>query len=623
MKVFFKKLKRAKKSSVNIFYIYLGIYILSYIIFAYNLFKLQGIEDFLRYWLIIFFFVFGLYYFFMLPYTLFAKKKKSRYFLNTLTTIFIVVFIIGSIGISYLYGALSEFNKSHVSYTTNLIVMKDTTLSKDSVVGMIDNKDDIEGHILANDLIKKESIDNEIVLYNDYLKMIEDLYNGEIDGMFVSSNYPVIFGDTDVYGNVVEKVKVIHKLTEIRKNEDHDLTSNKSLDEPFSILLMGVDSELDGLTANQAFNGDTLMLVTIDPTTFDASIFSVPRDTYVPIACRNGAKNKINSSAAYGTKCVIDTMEDLVDVPIDYYVKVNFKAVVDFVEAIGGITVDVEEPNFNINHGVNCGGKICEQDSKRRWGKHTVYIEPGVQKLDGEQALAYSRCRGLYLESDIARNRHQQDVVSAMVKSLANLRSFNDFNDILDAVSSNIETNIKPKKMFELYDAGKEILLSNEDIADTVSIQKTYLEVYDLPIVMPGTSFVASALGYYEGSLNEISKHLRANLGLEDKEMNKSFSINYNDDYSGKVIGAGIREGNVIKTLPNFIGKSLNEAQTWAANNGVTFYYDYMDGNGSANTIGKQSISAGTDLSKVKTLTVHIYKEGSISSTEDDEDITE
>ena len=83
-------------------------------------------------------------------------------------------------------------------------------------------------------------------------------------------------------------------------------------------------------------------------------MFSIPRDLYVPIACNNNRYAKINSSAAYGSSCVINTVQQLTDVNIDYYVKINFTGVVKLIDAIGGITVDVEPPNYQYKLYVHC-----------------------------------------------------------------------------------------------------------------------------------------------------------------------------------------------------------------------------------------------------------------------------
>jgi cell envelope-related function transcriptional attenuator common domain len=180
---------------------------------------------------------------------------------------------------------------------------------------------------------------------------------------------------------------------------------------------MGVDSEKKGLNPNAAFNGDTLMLATFNPKTLDVLLLSIPRDTYVPIVCNNNKYAKINSAAAYGTNCVINTVNKLLDINIDYYVKINFKGVVDLVDAVGGVYVDVEKPDFKSYAGQNFGGKMCEQNSDRQFGSKLVCVDPGWQVLNGEQALAYARNRHLYAAGDLDRIVHQQQIVEAMAKN--------------------------------------------------------------------------------------------------------------------------------------------------------------------------------------------------------------
>ena len=119
---------------------------------------------------------------------------------------------------------------------------------------MIDSSDDIEGNILNKKMIEKEKFKNTIESYDDYSEMLRDLYNGEIDACFVSSNYPIIFGNTDDFSDIESQVKVVKEYSEEMENADSKSlkSSKKDLTEPFTMLLMGVDSEKDGLKANQA-----------------------------------------------------------------------------------------------------------------------------------------------------------------------------------------------------------------------------------------------------------------------------------------------------------------------------------------------------------------------------------
>ena len=524
MKVLIKKLKRTNKIELWMYLTSVLYYLVSYILFTICILKLKKIETFIRIIVLLFFGLYFIYYLLSNLVNLITKKHHKFFVLMLFTVLFSLVFTVGTYYINEIYSSLDKFGeRNKINYTTNLITLSSTEFDKNSTIGIISNKDDIEGYILPHELIKKKKMKNAIVTYNDYFSMMKALFDQKVDAIFVSSNYITIFQNEDEYANLAADTKVVDKLTKEMKNQDLELKSEKSLTEPFTILIMGVDSETNGLNANAAFNGDTLMLITFNPKTLNATIFSIPRDTYVPIACRKNAENKINSSAAYGTKCVIDTIENLTDIKIDYYVKINFKGVVNLIDSLGGIDIDVPI-------------SFCEQDSERRFGEYLICLEKGYQHLNGEQALAFARHRHSLLRGDIDRTKHQQLVIEAIAKKMLKKVSFSEFKDILDSISDNIATNIETDQILSFYDTIKQMLLNSLNGEDLITIEKTYLEYYDLPIY---TSYgYMSAIGYYESSLEAIKDAMKMNLGLKKITMNKSFSYDYNQEYEQKIIKA-------------------------------------------------------------------------------------
>ena len=145
---------------------------------------------------------------------------------------------------------------------------------------------------------------------------------------------------------LIEKYKKIDKEVKIIKTKLEKASSNtkkygtKKITEPFTMLLMGIDSTKDGLSNSDSFNGDSLILVTFNPNTLNTTILSIPRDSYVPISCFPGKyENKITHAAWKGTNCVINTIQDFTGIKIDYYAKINFKGLVCLVNALRGITV--------------------------------------------------------------------------------------------------------------------------------------------------------------------------------------------------------------------------------------------------------------------------------------------
>ena len=615
MKVLFNKLKKTNKIFLIIYLITLITYLITYIFLIKNLMSLSGIETAIRIIVIVIFGIWLIVYFLWNLINLILKKFIKLSITTAITIIFAIIFSFANYYISMIYSGISNIGeKEYIVYTTNLVVLNGTEINDESILGMINNSDDIEGNVLAKELIEKENLtNNEIEEYSSYYEMIFDLLNGEIDGIFLSSNYQTIFGSEESFESLKDTT-IAYTYSKEMENQDTTLTSNKSLTEPFTILLMGVDSETDGLNANAAFNGDTLMLITFNPSTLNATMFSIPRDTYVPIACNNNRYAKINSSAAYGTSCVIDTVEQLTDITIDYYVKINFKGVVDLVDALGGIEVDIEAPDFNYNHGVNCGGRFCEQNSDRDTSASgMIYLDPGLQTINGEEALAYARCRHLYLQSDIDRNRHQQQVVEAIAKKAASLDSLTKIEEILNAVTKNITTNMSSTQILSLYDVLKSMIANSLSDGSFLTIEKTYLEYYSLPVRLSNNGTFTSAIGYYPDSLNAVIQLMKENLEIEEHEMIKTFSFDANEEYTTKVTGQGITTGERLETMPNFVGRSVREVETRGLNHNIILHTEFVDEtspyynpNITPGLISNQSISDGILLNNVSELTIYI-----------------
>ena len=529
MKVLFNKLKKCSKVLLTLFIISLILYTGSLIFLTINLTSLSGIETALRIIALVIFYLFLICYLIGGLIALITKRKKTFIVMMIFSILLSGVFLVASYYIDKTYNKVDNISKKYVTYTSNMIALNDTENFDIKKIGMISDKDDVEGNILAKKIMKKENIsDNKIVKYDDYYEMLTDLYAKEIDAVFVTSNYGVLFSSEELFANIKSDVKVVYEYSEKMENKDKtsaDTASTKKLTEPFTILLLGVDSEKDGLNANQAFNGDTLMMITFNPKTLNATMFSIPRDTYVPIACRNNAENKINSSAASGTKCVIDTIENLTDIDVDYYVKVNFKGVVDLVDALNGIDVDVPV-------------SFCEQDSNRLFGDNEICLKPGEQTLKGEAALALSRHRKTLPLGDFQRVQHQQLVVEGIAKKAKTIRSVNDFYKILDAISKNIDTNMSTNQMLSFYNVFKKMLtttLSGKD--DFITIDHTYLTGSDLSIYNPSTRMNMYTFQYNRASLKEIVTLMKVNLGLEKADLIKNFNFSINTEYELSVAG--------------------------------------------------------------------------------------
>ena len=165
------------------------------------------------------------------------------------------------------------------------------------------------------------------------------------------------------------------------------------------------------------------------------------------------------------------------------------------------------------------------------------------------------------------------------------------------------------------------MLLSGLSGNEFINIQKTYLEVYTLQITIGGLN--VSALGYYENSLNAIKDALSVNLELKEEEMIRTFSYDYNEEYSSPIIGKGLSGGTKLSTVPNFTGSTVSYAEEWAANNGITLGKEFLTcGTGTPGLIGNQSVPAGTLTKNISYMTIYISQACETNSNENADDDT-
>lgn len=193
--------------------------------------------------------------------------------------------------------------------------------------------------------------------------------------------------------------------------------------DPISILLMGVD-EREG----DSGRSDSLILMTVNPNTNTTQMVSIPRDTRTEIIGK-GKQDKINHAYAFGgTEMAINTVENFLDVPVDYFVKINMESFKDTVDAVGGVEVN---NTLNFSYG---GYDFPE----------------GAVTLDGEKALAFTRMRYEDPRGDFGRQERQRQVIEAVIKKGANVSSITKFGDMFGVVRDNVKTNLTFDEMWDI-----------------------------------------------------------------------------------------------------------------------------------------------------------------------------
>ena len=554
--------KRKKKGKIKILSF---LYIIASLLIVFAIFKYKNIEPMIRYIIIGVILLTSLI-------TLINIRHRHSLFSNVLKLVFIIVFVFLSFNLNKVTNYLDKINKK-VTYSTSLITLKSNHEAiGDNKLGMIKNENSKEGYILANQLIKENNLDkNEIVYYDDYLPLINALYNDEIKFIFIPTDYENIFSTHEGYEDINEKIKILKTVT---VHEDKETSSNndKKLTEPFTVLLMGIDSTTSGFKNNDSFNGDTLILLTVNPKTLNATMLSIHRDSYVPIMCfADKRENKITHAASHGTECVLDTVENYLDIKVDYYVKINFTGVVQLVDTIGGLDLDIPYA-------------LCEQDSKRRFGNNMIYIDKGNQKLNGEQVLAFARnrkkneefCSSKWTQGyrDVSvRNRNQETIISALIDKGKTIRDISKFYDLLDVVTDNIDTNMSRDTILSFYNVVKDVLLRNDK--NKINIEKLNITGNGQMIYDEGTRLTLWEYIPIKDSIEAVKKEMKANLELEENNV-KEFSFTHGQ-YEEKIIGSEYKENDFYDLVPNFFEYSLEEAKEWAKERDITLNVTYVE----------------------------------------------
>jgi len=283
---------------------------------------------------------------------------------------------------------------------------------------------------------------------------------------------------------------VFYQTLEAANNSYDDLGREKSKlrdsavsisNDPVSILLLGVEDYSSG---GKGGRSDTLMVATFNPEDQSMKLLSIPRDSRVEIP--GEGLDKINHSFSKGGKeLTIETVEDFLEIPIDYYATVNFDGFKNIVDIVGGITVDVP---FDF-----------EQNSDDRKAEK-LQFEEGPMELDGRYALAYARMRLVDPENDIGRNARQQQVVKAIIDKIASAGTLLKVDQLTEEVGKNVETNMKVSELLGFYQKYSGFNTNN---IETIKLDGVGEKINGISYWLPE-----------EESVIEIQDELKSHLGI-------------------------------------------------------------------------------------------------------------
>lgn len=269
--------------------------------------------------------------------------------------------------------------------------------------------------------------DVETIQYDNLKEQAEALYSGEVQAIVYNTAYSnVIESELEEYG---EMARVIYSTQakvslNVSQGTDDSLTTK-----PFTMYISGLDVYED--TVDQGQRSDVNIIAVVNPKTHQILLVTTPRDYYVTIpGVSEGMYDKLTHAGSYGIDTSMATLGELYETEINYYAQLNFTALIEIVDILGGLDVESEY------------AFTTSEDSG-----YVMDVQEGMNHFNGVQALAFARERQNVEGGDLQRGKDQQAVITAMIKKMLSPTMLLKANSILETVGRNVETNVSQEQI--------------------------------------------------------------------------------------------------------------------------------------------------------------------------------
>lgn len=258
--------------------------------------------------------------------------------------------------------------------------------------------------------------------YRSVQEQATKLHNGEVDAIIYNEAYAGILEEE--FGDFNSGIKVIYTYS-IETVVDNSIKDVNVDDESFCVYISGIDV-YGAIETNS--RSDVNILAIVNPVSHQIMLVTTPRDYYVEFpGITGGEKDKLTHAGIYGVDVSMATLEELYGIDIEFYARVNFTSVIEIVDALGGIDV-YSQYAFVASDGI-------------------ARVEQGINHLDGEEALSFSRERYSLPGGDFDRGKNQQAVITAIIQKAVSPAILVSANELLDSVSDNVDTNMSKEQI--------------------------------------------------------------------------------------------------------------------------------------------------------------------------------
>ncbi|MGM9958588.1 MAG: LCP family protein [Erysipelotrichaceae bacterium] len=409
---------------------------------------------------------------------------------------------------------------------------------------------------VGQQLLKDQGIDFASVEYSTNDEMVTDLYDGKIDGIIILDGYKSLYsktaesGGVDLSGmvNTFYDVQTFEKEVEITNTG----TNVNIATDPFNILLIGYSRTDIGSPIGLA---DAIIVASVNPKTYTVSMLSIARDSYVPISCYGGTKDKINSARGTSRACFIETVENYTGMKMDFYMEADYEAVVSVVDALGGI--EISNPVDFVLDGIEVPA-----------GTYTAY---------GWQVLEFCRERHHMPNGDFDRQQHQKEVIIAIAEKLIKKADITLFLNAIEAAGDKFSTNLTLNQLTGMFN----MILNTKNytglkVSKLIDFQQLRLTGYASWYYNYSMNLPLWIYKIYDGSYNEAIGHAQAILGMNVNTSNQTYSFAfdanipyvrpqlYQDYYDEEHV-----DEPMPAYYPNLTGMLYGDVQAWAKENGI------------------------------------------------------
>lgn len=378
--------------------------------------------------------------------------KKGKHLVTVLLVLFSIVVGVSLFAFKSLVDVADNINKtaSYSEIEMKVVVPANSSISDVSELTNVQaptSADESNINALIANIKSEKGVELTVDPVDSYQSAYENLINGSSQAMVLNSSYSSLLELS--YNDYESNLKTIYTYKIKKAIEDTAKTTDKNV---FNIYISGIDTSGAVSTVSRS---DVNLILTVNMNTHKILMTTTPRDSYVRIPDGGADQyDKLTHAGIYGIETSVKTLENLYDIPINYYARLNFTSFVKLINALGGVTVYNDQAFTSLHGNYNFG-------------------VGNINLTSGEEALGFVRERYSLEHGDYDRGNNQLKVIQAIIEKLTSFQSVSNYSDVISTLQDSIQTNMPLNTMMSLVneqlDSGKTFIFSSQEVTGTGS----------------------------------------------------------------------------------------------------------------------------------------------------------